>query len=146
MSNRIIELFLFDVLVAILKIEETSKKFTNSQDLLHDYIAWDSVIREFEIIGEASKYLIKDSLLDSNYQEVVDFRNKIIHEYFGINCNEVWSIVHTDLEKLKHAIKTMIIDIEIDLKNELIDAFIIDNSYLDFVTTQLSALNKEKNA
>ena len=56
MSKRQIELFVFDIFIAILKIEQTLEKCNNPQDLVYSYIDWDSVIREFEIIGEASKY------------------------------------------------------------------------------------------
>ena len=82
MSKRTIEFFIFDIFVAILKIERTVSNFENAQELLHSYTHWDSVIREFEIIGEASKYLLKENVLSKTYQPVVDFRNVIIHEYF----------------------------------------------------------------
>jgi len=61
MSERRVELFLFDIYVAILKIEKTVEKFENSEELLHDFNAWDSVIREFEIMGEAARHLIESS-------------------------------------------------------------------------------------
>jgi uncharacterized protein with HEPN domain len=48
---RVREIFLFDMLVAIAKIEETCKSFNDGDVLKHNYMAWDSVIREFEIIG-----------------------------------------------------------------------------------------------
>ena len=40
MFNRVVELFLFDILVAILKIEEVSNRFDNAQNLRHDFMAW----------------------------------------------------------------------------------------------------------
>ena len=40
MFNRTYELFLFDVFIAIVKIEKTVDKFDNAQTLLHDYNAW----------------------------------------------------------------------------------------------------------
>ncbi len=55
MSKRTIELFIFDIYLAILKIKNTSSKFNNVEDLLYSYTDWDSVIREFEIIGYNSK-------------------------------------------------------------------------------------------
>lgn len=58
MSKRDVELFLFDVYIAILKIEHTISQFDNSQELLHNYTSWDSVIREFEIVGEATNQLL----------------------------------------------------------------------------------------
>ena len=55
MSERLIELFLFDVFIAIAKIEHTVSNFKNPDELKHHYLSWDSVIGEFEIIGEASR-------------------------------------------------------------------------------------------
>jgi len=67
MSKREVELFIFDIYIAIVKIEYVSNEFTNIQDLLHDFKSWDIVIREFEIIGEASKYLIRNNLLEYKF-------------------------------------------------------------------------------
>ncbi len=72
--DKDIELFIFDIYIAILKIKKVSVKFNNVQDLLYSFTDWDSVIREFEIIGEASKYLLRDNLLDNYYRRMVDFR------------------------------------------------------------------------
>ena len=60
--DRDIELFIFDIYVAIQKIKKVVDKFDNAQNLLYDFTSWDSVIREFQIIGEASKYLLRDEL------------------------------------------------------------------------------------
>ena len=140
MSKRQIELFVFDIFIAILKIEQTSEKFNNPQDLVYSYTDWDSVIREFEIIGEASKHLLKENILPKEHHAVVDFRNVIIHEYFGIDSDEVWEIVHNNLRSFYEIIILIIKEIEPDLKDELIDAFIEDNSYLDFAVEKLIAL------
>ncbi len=140
MSKRQIELFVFDIFIAILKIEQTSAKFNNPQDLVYSYTDWDSVIREFEIIGEASKYLLKENILQKEHRAVVDFRNVIIHEYFGIDSDEVWEIIHNNLKSFYQIIILIIKEIEPDLKDELIDAFIEDNSYLDFAVEKLIAL------
>ena len=78
-SSRNIELFIFDIYIAILKIKKVASKFNNGEDLLHSFIDWDSVIREFEIIGEASKHLFEHNLLDKQYRRIVDFRNHITH-------------------------------------------------------------------
>jgi uncharacterized protein with HEPN domain len=138
--DRRVELFAFDVYVAILKIEHVSKEFSTVQELLYDFRSWDSVIREFEIIGEASKYLLKDQLIENNYRRIVDFRNQITHEYFGIDQDIVWSIIHQKLDLLKKDIITLIDSIDDALKTELIESFIEDNKYLDFVVYALTEL------
>ena len=140
MSKRTIAFFIFDIYIAILKIEHTSSNFTNSQDLLHSYTDWDSVIREFEIIGEASKHLLKEGVISKEHRAVVDFRNIIIHEYFGIDADEVWNIIHEDLKVFKRSINIIIAGFENNIKNEIIDAFIEDNRYLDFVVKALKEL------
>ena len=135
--DREVELFIFDIYIAVQKIKKVSSGFDNVQNLLHDFIAWDSVIREFEIIGEASKYLLKNKLLSKEYQVVVDFRNHITHEYFGIDPNIVWVTIQTDLQAFETAILNLIDDIEYDLKIELIESFMEDNHYLDFIIDKL---------
>jgi uncharacterized protein with HEPN domain len=139
--DRVTEMFVFDIYIASLKIGKVVSEFDNAQALLHDFRSWDSVIREFEIIGEASKYLLKADLLDKEYQQVVDFRNKITHEYFGIDADEIWDISFDDLVKYKDVILKCIQDIEPALKDELIKAFKEDNRYLDFVIESLEKLN-----
>ena len=139
--DRNIELFIFDIYIAIQKITKVSNKFNNVQDLLYDFMAWDSVVREFEIIAEATKYLLRDQLLEKNYQEVVDFRNQIIHAYFGIDQDIVWEIINNDLKHFEQIIKSLILNIEPNLKQELIESFIEDNHYLDFIIEALRELN-----
>ena len=131
--SRINELFLFDILIAILKIEKVSQKFNNSQDLLYSFTDWDSVIREFEIIGEASKHLINKKILPKEYQTIVDFRNLIIHKYFGIDEDIVWNIIKNELPNFKEIIIKLIKNIDPILKEELKQSFIEDNKHLDFI-------------
>lgn len=73
MSKRYWKLFLFDILVAILKIKEVAKNFKDAEELKRNFVAWDSVIREFEIIGEATGKLIKAGILPRECREIVDF-------------------------------------------------------------------------
>ncbi len=140
--DRGVELFIFDSIIAIIKIKKVANKFDRAQDLLHSFTDWDSVIREFEIIGEASKYLLKNDLIEGEYQKVVDFRNQITHEYFGIDEDIVWLIISKDLDGFEEAILSLMGDIKPDLKEELIESFIEDNKYLDFVVSELEDLRK----
>ena len=140
MFNRTYELFLFDVYIAIVKIEKTVDRFDNAQTLLYDYNAWDSVIREFEIIGEATNYLIKNNILDETSRVVVDFRNLLIHNYFGIDAEEVYDVVKSDLPNFKNQITDKLSQLDNDLKNDLIEAYIQSNSYLEFVKLSLEKL------
>ena len=117
-----------------------AEEFDKADNLKYDFKSWDSVIREFEIIGEAGKYLLKGKLLSQNYQVLVDFRNKITHEYFAIDEDVVWSIIHVELDDIENVVLVLINKIESNLKKELIESFIVDNNYLDFVVKELKAL------
>jgi len=108
MSNskkRDIELFIVDIFVAIEKIKEYSNPFTNPSDFQHSSLHWDASMRQLEIIGEALNKLLEDekfNLLAPNYfRKVVNFRNSIIHGYFGIDLEEVWNIITEKLEVLR---------------------------------------------
>lgn len=142
-TDRVTEMFIFDIYIAGLKIKDVVSDFDNAQALLHDFRSWDSVIREFEIIGEASKYLLKANLLDRQYQQVVDFRNKITHEYFGIDADEIWDISFEDLEEYLEVILKLINAIDPLLRHELIEAFKEDNSHLEFVVSALEQLHHD---
>ncbi len=64
----------------------------------------DAVIRNFEIIGEASKKLpveIKKKYSNVPWQEMYYLRNKISHEYFGIDYEIIWDIATNYLPDTK---------------------------------------------
>lgn len=140
MSKRAVELFLFDVLVAILKIEKTVERFKDAQELLYDFNAWDSVVREFEIIGEAAKYLLNANIIKEENRVVVDFRNLLIHNYFGVDAQEVWDVVEADIPEFKNEIVSCVINTNQALKYELIDAYCEQNKFLVFVVEYLESL------
>lgn len=140
MSKRLPELFLFDIFVATLKIERVASTFQNAQELKYDFVAWDSVIREFEIIGEGMKKLIESGYFTNEHRPIVDFRNVLIHEYFGIDEDEVWNVIGTRLDILRQEIMAEISAINDDLKNELFDAVFEENRHLDFIVEALDRL------
>ena len=73
-------------------------------------------------------------------RQVVDFRNLIVHHYFGIDEDAVWGIVHKNLPSFKKMIIFKIEVIDPLLKEELISALIEENRYLDFVVKELKTL------
>ena len=142
MSKKIrdAELFLFDIFIAILKIEQIKNEYDSADALLYDFRSWDSIIREFTIIGEASKHLVNKDMLQDEYKIVVDFRNFIVHEYFGIDAEEVWDTVCHDLDALKELIIRIINKIEPNLKYQLTTSFVKDNDKYNFIVEALNAL------
>ena len=66
------------------------------EDFKNDRKTFLAVVKELEIIGEAIKH-IKDDLkrIDNSYpyEQIVGFRNILVHEYFGINYTIVWNVI-----------------------------------------------------
>ncbi len=104
-KQRDIELFIVDVLVAIQKIKEYIKPFDNPNDFQYSSLHWDASIRQLEIIGEALNRLLENenfnSLSPKYFRKIVNFRNAIVHGYFGIDLEEVWNIITQKLDILE---------------------------------------------
>ncbi|HEY9123372.1 MAG TPA: DUF86 domain-containing protein [Bacteroidales bacterium] len=80
------------------------KRYTKDMDFssfANDDKTIDAVIRNFEIIGEAANriapdYKFKNPELEWNHLK--GFRNRIVHEYFGVDYEIVWSIIENNLD------------------------------------------------
>lgn len=102
MSRRDIDLLLLDMRESAEKILKYTKGLS-FDDFLADDKTIDAVVRNFEIIGEASIRIDDDFKLDNpqfEWKKLRGFRNRIVHEYFGIDYEIVWSIIENDLEEL----------------------------------------------
>jgi len=125
-KKRDIELFIVDIFVAIQKIKDYTSSFSNSSDLLHSSLHWDATIRQLEIIGEALNKLLEDEKFAKYspryFRRVVNFRNNIVHGYFGIDTDEVWNVITVHLDSLQNDIKKIIksnIDIQEAIEFEI---------------------------
>jgi uncharacterized protein with HEPN domain len=110
MSNRSTLFLLEDMLIASKKI----KKYTFQTDFdtfISDDKTLDAVVRNFEIIGEAANRIdisFKESNPEIEWNRIRGFRNRIVHEYFGIDYQIVWEIIETYLDELIDWIETLI--------------------------------------
>ena len=78
------------------------------EDFLGNKLKQDGIIRELEIIGEASKQLsleFKEKYSDIPWKDIAGMRDKLIHEYFGVDLNAVWETMEDDLPILKSALQ-----------------------------------------
>lgn len=106
MSKRDWKLFIEDILESIGLIQQYVEPL-NCEQFSQDRKTIDAVIRNFEIIGEASKFIpveIKQSHPEIDWQAIVGLRNRIAHEYFGISPTIIWQIIKEELPTLKHQI------------------------------------------
>ena len=110
MSDQSQKLFLSDILESIDAIGTFVVGFDiNSFEA--DRKTYSATIRELEIIGEAIRNISDDIKLqypDVLWQEIRSFRNKITHEYFGVDVRIVWDIVQNELELLDTQIQQIL--------------------------------------
>jgi uncharacterized protein with HEPN domain len=81
------------------------------QNFKRDYKTVDAVIRNFEIIGEASKNLpklLKDKYPHVPWEAMYRLRNRISHEYFGIDDEIIWDIATRQLPANYNDIKEVL--------------------------------------
>lgn len=102
MSKREIQLLLEDILEASQKIVSYTSGMS-FDDFISDDKTSDAVVRNFEIIGEAANRVPAD--FKSNHPEIewhrmTGLRNRIIHEYFGVNYATVWKIKEENIPEL----------------------------------------------
>jgi uncharacterized protein with HEPN domain len=112
MSKRPIELLLNDIRQAIDRIEQYIKSLS-FDGFSDDQKSVDAVVRNLEIMGEAAKRLpeeLKEKYSEIEWHKVVGLRHRIVHEYFGIDLEIVWQILHKDLPDLKKKIVQIISD------------------------------------
>ena len=96
------QLLLEDILEASNKIISYTNEL-NFDDFLKDEKTVDAVVRNFEIIGEAANRVPADFKSDHpeiEWRRIIGFRNRIIHEYFGINYQMVWKIKEENIPEL----------------------------------------------
>ncbi|MBI2650734.1 DUF86 domain-containing protein [Candidatus Woesearchaeota archaeon] len=102
--------YLEHIIDAIKDIGLFTKGLTKSQ-FLKNKLRQSAVIRQLEIIGEASKNLPKnfrEKYTEVEWKRIAGTRDKIIHHYFGIDLNTVWDIVKKDLPDLKRKVITIL--------------------------------------
>lgn len=101
-----IKIFLSHIIESIEAISAHTKKISKDR-FSRDITIQDAVIRRIEIIGEAVKNLPADYKrrhFEIEWREIAGMRDKLIHEYFGVNMDVVWHTIKKDIPKLKKEI------------------------------------------
>ncbi len=106
-------IYIFTMLECIEKTWIYTKKFDNPSDLIlsNEQIELNATISLFIAIGEESKKIeqaLKDSVkCDFSWKDIAGLRDKISHDYRGVDIDILWSVIHKDLPKLKTALIEM---------------------------------------
>ena len=96
-------MYLEDMQLAMSRIAEYVEGY-DFKRFRKDYKTVDAVIRNFEIIGEASRTLdegIKNKYPEVPWQEMYYLRNRVSHEYFGVDYEIIWDVAVNHLPNNK---------------------------------------------
>lgn len=96
-EKRSFRLYLSDIVGSVEKIQV--KALRGKEAFFNDENLQDSIIRQLEIIGEASNRLpqeLLDQYPDVPWGQIIAFRNVLIHEYFRVELNLIWALINSD--------------------------------------------------
>lgn len=102
-------LYISHILEAISDIKQFTAGMDKNQ-FLGNKLVKHAIIRNIEIIGEASKQLSKE-FMDMQkgipWKDMIKMRDKAIHFYFGINYDIVWEVIERDIPELEKKLKAL---------------------------------------
>lgn len=102
MSKRNVKLLLSDMIEAIVKIKDYTQDL-DYESFLRDTKTLDAVIRNFEVLGEAANK-VPDEFKNMHtlipWGKITGIRNRVIHEYFGVDYGIIWQIIEKNLDSL----------------------------------------------
>ena len=110
MIKRIYNDYINDILMSINEIIEFTKGM-NFEQLKADKKTLNAIIRSIEVIGEATKNiptLIRKRHPSIPWKKMAGMRDKLIHEYFGVDIEILWRVIQEDIPSIKPVIKQML--------------------------------------
>ena len=102
--------YLQDILTAIEETDEFTKGMSY-EAFTQDRKTINAVVRSLEVLGEAAKRIPDDWRIkapDIPWKYMTGMRDKLVHEYFGVDLSIVWTVIKDDLPPLHPKIKRLV--------------------------------------
>jgi len=103
-------LFIEDALEAISKIEKYVEGYSYA-DFACDEKTVDAVLMKFAVLGEAIKHIpeeVRRRYPDVPWKKMAGMRDKLVHEYFGVQLDVIWETIKRDLPAAKLMLETVL--------------------------------------
>ena len=103
-------LYIRDILEAIQRIDQYLKDLSYDE-FIKDHKTVDAVIRNYEIIGEAAKNISTDIKHENPgiaWKRMIGMRDKLVHEYFGVDTKILYDTYKTDLKESKPKLEQLL--------------------------------------
>ncbi len=94
------------ILSAIERLEKYAGNLSR-EELETDVLRYYGIVKNIEIIGEAANMLttaFKEAHPEVEWRPIANMRNFLVHEYFQVDSNTIWAVLHGDIVELKRHI------------------------------------------
>lgn len=112
--KRVYQDYLEDILAAIDDVAAFTHGYS-SDTFATDRKTINAVIRSLEVIGEAAKQIpahLRDQSPGVPWKYMAGMRDKLIHQYFGVDLSIVWIVVKDEIPPLRSEIELLLIKIK----------------------------------
>ena len=114
------DLFYFLHMMDAIRLIELYTTGKDEIQFFDDHFLQDGVIRQLEILGEAVKHLsqsLRKQYPSIPWLDIAGTRDKLIHDYFGVDVEKVWVMVQDDLPYLKDNLQIILDHVKLDKKD-----------------------------
>lgn len=102
--------FIKHILDCIISVENFSQEMSK-EDFKKDDLKQSAILRKIEIMGEAVKNLpasFRNKYSLAEWKKITGTRDRLIHQYFGVDLDLMWDVIESELPKLKKEIITIL--------------------------------------